>query len=171
MQEPRLDAADGHPQVFGVECEFQKRAGADHVQRGHLFPKITQGQDGLRAFLDLVEKEERPARHDERPAQHRDAVEDRLRLQGVEAMAISRLLLEVDGRRVLEPPLGERPDRPGLADLPGAADQEREAALVVNPCVEGVIQNPVHQYLSPCGLHEVTLRIGENQGLKTPIDG
>ena len=161
MQIPGLDAPHRHPQVFGIEREFQQRPGADDEQLGHLLPEVAERREGPGTVLDLVEEEERPPRLDRTPAKHRDPVEDRPRLQGVEALPVRRPLLEVDLREVLEASLGERPDRPGLPDLPSPANQQRQPAPVVHPLVQGLVQKSVHGGLLRAGRRSIAL-IGRN---------
>ena len=75
------------------------------------------------------------------PPQDADLVENRPRLQSVEAAPVARLPLQIDRGDIGEPPFTKGRDRVGLADLAGAADQQRPAPIIPRPGVQHTVHS------------------------------
>ena len=133
-QVEELDPPHRHRERVLREGEFEQGAGGDHRDSGALLVEVAKGGQRVGRRLDLVQEEDRPFESPVRAGFEGgpdpigvEAPEDRIEI-GV-PLEVHFEQAAVGGRRKL-------PDQGGLADLAGAADDQRLAAVPGQPAAQ-----------------------------------
>ena len=129
-----LDPPDRHREGVVGERELEQRPGGNHRNLGALLVEVAQGGQRPGRGLDLVEEQDRLP---EPPVDPRlDPGDDPVGVEAGEGPVEVGVPFEVDFEEGPTGGLRKPPHQRGLADLPGAADHERLAAVLRQPAAQ-----------------------------------